>query len=60
MVFNKKFPDFKSGVKYVTRYCGRVPISENRIVNLDTYCLLNLKLLDIMVFIEENILFILK
>ncbi len=31
----KKFKDFKSGVEYVTRYCGRVPISENRIVNYD-------------------------
>ena len=31
----KKFKNFKSGVEYVTRYCGRVPISENRIVNYD-------------------------
>ena len=31
----KKFKDFKSGIEYVTRYCGRVPISENRIVNYD-------------------------
>lgn len=31
----KKFKDFKSGVEYVTRYCGRVPISENRIINYD-------------------------
>ena len=31
----KKFKDFQSGVEYVTRYCGRVPISENRIVNYD-------------------------
>lgn len=31
----KKFPDFKSGVEYVTRYCGRVPISENRIIHYD-------------------------
>ena len=31
----KKFKDLKSGIKYVTRYCGRVPISENRIVNYD-------------------------
>ena len=31
----KKFKDFKSGVEYITRYCGRVPISENRIVNYD-------------------------
>ena len=31
----KKFKDIKSGVEYVTRYCGRVPISENRIVNYD-------------------------
>ena len=33
----KKFKDFKSGVEYVTRYCGRVPISENRIVNYDGF-----------------------
>ena len=33
----KKFKDLKSGVEYVTRYCGRVPISENRIVNYDGY-----------------------
>ena len=33
----KKFKDFQSGVEYVTRYCGRVPISENRIVNYDGY-----------------------
>ena len=32
----KEFKDFKSGVEYVTRYCGRVPISENRIVNYDS------------------------
>lgn len=31
----KKFSDLKAGVEYVTRYCGRVPISENRIVNYD-------------------------
>ena len=31
----KKFKDLKSGVEYVTRYCGRVPISENRIINYD-------------------------
>ena len=32
---SKKFKDLKSGIEYVTRYCGRVPISENRIVNYD-------------------------
>ena len=31
----KKFKDFQSGVEYVTRYCGRVPISENRIIHYD-------------------------
>lgn len=31
----KNFKDIKSGVEYVTRYCGRVPISENRIKNYD-------------------------
>ncbi len=31
----KKFKDIKSGIEYVTRYCGRVPISENRIINYD-------------------------
>lgn len=31
----KKFKDINSGVEYVTRYCGRVPISENIIVNYD-------------------------
>lgn len=31
----KKFSNFKQGIEYVTRYCGRVPISENRIVNYD-------------------------
>lgn len=31
----KKFPDIKSGIEYVTRYCGRVPISENRIISYD-------------------------
>lgn len=31
----KKFKNLKSGIEYVTRYCGRVPISENRIVNYD-------------------------
>ena len=29
----KKFKDLKSGIEYVTRYCVRIPISENRIVN---------------------------
>ena len=31
----KQFKDLKSGIEYVTRYCGRVPISENRIINYD-------------------------
>ena len=31
----KKFKNLKSGIEYVTRYCGRVPISENRIINYD-------------------------
>ena len=31
----KKFKDLKSSIEYVTRYCGRVPISENRIINYD-------------------------
>lgn len=38
----KKFKNLKDGIEYVTRYCGRVPISENRIVNYDgnnvTFC----------------------
>ena len=38
----KKFPNFKSGIEYVTRYCGRPAISENRILNYDgnnvTFC----------------------
>ncbi len=38
----KKFKSFKAGIEYVTRYCGRVPISENRILNYDgknvTFC----------------------
>ena len=32
---SKKFKNLKSGIEYVTRYCGRVPISENRILNYD-------------------------
>lgn len=31
----KKFKSLKDGVEYVTRYCGRTPISENRIINYD-------------------------
>lgn len=31
----KNFKDLKSGIEYVARYCGRVPISENRIVSYD-------------------------
>ena len=31
----KKFKSLKDGIEYVTRYCGRVPISENRIINYD-------------------------
>lgn len=31
----KKFKDLKSGIEYVARYCGRVPISENRITIYD-------------------------
>lgn len=31
----KKFPNLKKGIEYVTRYCGRPAISENRIVNYD-------------------------
>ena len=38
----KNFKKIKDGVEYVTRYCGRVAISENRIINYDgnnvTYC----------------------
>ena len=31
----KKFKSLKDGIEYVTRYCGRAPISENRIINYD-------------------------
>lgn len=31
----KEFKSLKDGVEYVTRYCGRAPISENRIINYD-------------------------
>ena len=31
----KKFKNLKDGIEYVTRYCGRAPISENRIINYD-------------------------
>lgn len=31
----KQFKSLKSGIEYVTRYCSRVPISENRIINYD-------------------------
>ena len=31
----KIFKSLKDGIEYVTRYCGRVPISENRIINYD-------------------------
>lgn len=38
----KNFKSIKDGVEYVTRYCGRVAISENRILNYDgnnvTFC----------------------
>ena len=38
----KEFKSLKDGLEYVTRYCGRVPISENRIINYDgqnvTFC----------------------
>ncbi|MCI9276016.1 MAG: transposase [Clostridia bacterium] len=38
----KEFKSLKDGIEYVTRYCGRVPISENRITNYDgkniTFC----------------------
>ena len=38
----KKFKNFKNGAEYVTRYCGRPAISENRILNYDgnnvTFC----------------------
>lgn len=38
----KEFKNIKSGVEYITRYCGRVAISENRILNYDgnnvTFC----------------------
>lgn len=32
---SKKFNNLKSGIEYVTRYCGIVSISENRIINYD-------------------------
>lgn len=31
----KKFKNLKDGIEYVARYCGRPPISENRIINYD-------------------------
>ena len=31
----KKFKSLQDGIEYVTRYCGRLPISENRIINYD-------------------------
>lgn len=31
----KKFKSLKDGVEYITRYCGRPAISENRIINYD-------------------------
>lgn len=38
----RQFKSLKDGIEYVTRYCGRVPISENRIINYDgnnvTFC----------------------
>ena len=38
----KKHNSLKEGIEYVTRYCGRCAISENRIINYDgenvTYC----------------------
>lgn len=38
----KKFPNLQKGIEYVTRYCGRPAISENRIINYDgnnvTFC----------------------
>ena len=38
----KKFKNLKDGVEYITRYCGRPVISENRILNYDgknvTFC----------------------
>lgn len=33
----KQFKSLKDGIEYVTRYCGRCPISENRILNYDGY-----------------------
>lgn len=39
---DRKFKNFKDGVEYITRYCGRPAISENRIINYDgenvTFC----------------------
>ncbi len=39
---SKKFKSLKDSVEYVTRYCGRPAISENRIINYDgenvTFC----------------------
>ena len=47
----KKFKNLKSGIEYVTRYCGKVPISENRIVNYDgsnvTFHILTIKIINI-------------
>ena len=30
-----KFDNLKDAIEYITRYCGRAPISENRIINYD-------------------------
>ena len=31
----KEFKSLKDGIEYVTRYCGRAPISENRIIKYE-------------------------
>ena len=31
----KEFKSLKDGIEYVTRYCGRSPISENRIIKYE-------------------------
>ena len=30
-----KFDNLKDAIEYITRYCGRAPISENRSINYD-------------------------
>lgn len=54
----KKFPNIKVDIEYVTRYCDKYAISENRNLNYDdinaTFCYNNHQIINIKIYISKK------